>query len=104
MDTQNTPESHGRRRAEKSFLKSLCGDSAFRRDASRTGIIAITALTVDAAMLGLIGSGRDVDANTLQVLVFASFVATLVVVSAIAWYVVRVIDEYFWFYINQFEQ
>ena len=55
-------------------------------------------------MLGLIGSGRDVDANTLQVLVFASFVATLVVVSAIAWYVVRVIDEYFWFYINQFEQ
>ena len=54
-------------------------------------------------MLGLIGGGWDVDANTLQVLVFASFVATLVVVSAIAWYVVRVTDEYVWFYINQLD-
>jgi hypothetical protein len=104
MDTQHAPESHGRRLAEKSFLKSLCGDAAFRRDARRTGFIAITALIVDAAMLGLIGSGLDVDANTLQVFVFASFVATLVVVSALAWYVVRVTDEYFWFRIDRMTQ
>ena len=103
MDTQNAPKSRGRRCAEKSFLKSLRQDAAFRRDARRTGVIALTALIVDAAMLGLIGGGWDVDAHTLQVLVFASFVATLVVVSAIAWYVVRVTDEYVWFYINQLD-
>ena len=104
MDTQNAPESCRTRRAEKTFLEALRGDAAFRRDARRTGFIAITALIVDAAMLGLIRAGWDVDANTHQVFVFASFVATLVVVSAIGWYVVRVIDEYVWFYVNQLDQ
>ena len=104
MDTQNAPKPHGTRRAENNFLETLRRDPDFRRDASRTGLLAMIAFIVDAAMFGLIGSGREFDANTHQVIVFTSFVATSVVVSAIVWYVVRVTDEYCWFYIDRMER
>ncbi len=103
MDTKIAPKPRGTRAAEKSFLETLREDPRFRLDAKRIGLIAMTALILDAVMFGLALSGLDYDANTHQVIVFASFVTTLIVVSAVVCLVMRVVDEFFSFYVDRIE-
>ena len=94
METQKAPKSRRTGSAEKTFLESLRADRKFRIDAKRIGLIAITALIVDTTIFALIRFGLYYDANTYTVILFASFVATWVVVSAIACFVIRVVDEF----------
>ena len=63
----------------------------------RVGAIALTAVIIDAVMFGLALTHSVIDANTHQVIVFASFAATLVVVAAAVSCVIRVLDEFFRF-------
>lgn len=82
---------------EQRFLEALRADRKFRLDAARVMRIALVAIIIKISMLGLVRSDLADDANTYQVIVFASFVAALVILSAIGWFIVRVVDEFIWF-------
>jgi len=97
MKTKKAPNSTGTESREKTFLEALRADRKFRLDAGRVMRIALVAIVIEVSMLGLIRSDLADDANTHQVLVFASFVAALVILSAIGWFIVRVVDELIWF-------
>ncbi len=83
------------------FLRALWADKAFRVDAGQVIRITLVALVIEVSMLALARSDLAGDANTYQVLVFTSFVAALVIVSSIGWFVVRVVDEFVWFIIDR---
>ena len=97
MKTKKVPNATVTESREKTFLEALRADRKFRLDAGRIMRIALVAIVIEVSMLGLARSGLADDANTHQVIVFASFVAALVILSAIGWFIVRVIDESIWF-------
>jgi hypothetical protein len=97
MKAKKAPRSTGIGIREKTFLEALRADRKFRLDAGRVMRIALVAIVIEVSMLGLARLGLADDANTYQVIVFASFVAALVILSAIGWFIVRVIDEFTWF-------
>ena len=59
----------------------------------RVGVIALTAVIVDTVMFGLALTDWVSDAHTHQVIVFASFAATLVIVAAGVSCAIRVLEE-----------
>ena len=101
MKTKKAPNSTGSGSREKTFLEALRADIKFRLDAGRVIRFALVALFVRVSMSGLVRSDLADDANTYQVIVFASFAATLVIVSAIGWFVVRVVDEFVSFVLDR---
>ena len=92
------------KRAENTFLGELRNDPEFRRDSKRIGMIALVALLSDAALFWLAGSRLADDANTYTVIVFASFAATLVIISAALAIVLRVADEFLYFLIRRMDE
>lgn len=104
METQKTSESSGIGSGVMTFLGVLRTDSKFRLNAGRVMRIASVALVIEVAMLGLARSDLADDANTYQVICFALFVAVLVIISALGWFIVRVIDEFVWFVVDRMNQ
>ena len=82
---------------EKTFLEPLRADRKFRLGAGRVMRIAVVAIVIEVSMLGLARSSLADDVNTHLVIVFASFAAALVILSAVGWFIVRVVDEFIWF-------
>lgn len=97
MDTQNSSDSPRTWHLVSLFLKALRTDDEFRLDMKSVGLIALTAVVIDAAMFGLTLTHWASDANTHQVIVFASFAATLVIVAAAVTLVIHVLDKFFRF-------
>ena len=100
MDTQNSSESPSSRHSASLFLETLRTDWNFRLDMKRVGVIALTAVIVDTVMFALALTDWVSDANTHQVIVFASFAARLVIVAAGVACVIRVLDESFRFLLD----
>ena len=67
----------------------------------RVGAITLTAVVVNAVMFGLALTHLASDANTHQVIVFASFAATLVTVAAGVSCAIRVLDALFRFFLDR---
>ena len=104
MDTQNSSESQSARHSASLFLEALRTNRNFRFDMKRVGVIALTAVVIDAVMFGLALTHRVSDTNTYQVIVFASFAATLVIVAAGVSCVIRVLDEFFRFFLDRMNE
>ena len=104
MDTQNSSESPSARHSASLFLETLLTDRNFRLDMKRVGVIALTAVIVDTVMFALALTDWVSDANTHQVIVFASFAATLVIVAAAVTFITRVLDEFFRFCLDRAER
>ena len=104
MDTQNSPELQSARHSASLFLETLRTDRNFRLDMKRVGVIALTAVIVDTVMIGLALFDWVSDANTHQVIVFASFAATLVIAAAAVTFMIRVLDEFFRFCLDRAER
>jgi uncharacterized membrane protein YcjF (UPF0283 family) len=104
MDTQNSSKSPSARHSASVFLEALRTNGNFRLDMKRVGLIALTAVIVDTAMFGLALTDWISDANTHQVIVFASYAATLVIVAAAVTFVIRVLDEYLRFCLDRAER
>jgi uncharacterized membrane protein YcjF (UPF0283 family) len=101
MDTQNSSESPSSRHSASLFLETLRTDRIFRLDMKRVGVIALTAVIVETVMFALALTDWVSDDNTHQVIVFASFAATLVIVAAGVACVIRVLDEFFRFLLDR---
>jgi hypothetical protein len=101
MKTKKAPNSIGTGNSEMTFLEALRADRKFLRDAGRVIRIALTALLIEVSISGLVRSELAHDANTYQVIVFASFAAALVIVAGIGWFVVRVVDEFVSFVLDR---
>ena len=67
----------------------------------RVGVIALTAIIVGTVMSALALTGWVGDANSHQVIVFASFAARLVFVAAGVSCVIRILDEFFRFLLDR---
>lgn len=93
MKTTNTSRDHRTPSAAKSLLNKLREDPEFYVGAKRTGLIGLIALLLGAGMIALARSGLVSDANTLEVVIFAALVATMVFVSAVICLAMRVVDE-----------
>ena len=104
MDTQNSSESPGPWHSASLFLKAQRTDRKFRLDMKRVGAIALTAVIVEAVMFGLALTDLAADPNTYQVIVFASFAATLVIVAAAVTFIIRVLDDFFRFCLDRMNE
>ena len=67
----------------------------------RVGAIALTALVVNVVMFALTRTELADDANTYQVIAFASFASRIVAVAALETCVIRVVDEFFHYFLNE---
>ena len=101
MDTQNSSESPSARLSASLFLEALRTGRKVRFDMKRVGVIALIAVIVDTVMFGMAQTHWVSDANTYQVIAFAFFAATLVIVAAAVSCVIRVLDEFFRFYLDR---
>jgi hypothetical protein len=104
METKNPSKSPVGKRAKNTFLGELRSDPEFRHDLKRIGLIALVALLSDAALFWLAGTRLANDANTYEFILFASFAATLVIISAALAIVLRVVDEFLYFLISRIDE
>lgn len=84
-----------------SFLNGLRTDHRFLADAKRNGLIGVTALVLAVGMFYLARSGLVHDANTFDVVIFTSITTTLVFISAVIGFAIRIGDELLRYAVDQ---
>lgn len=94
MDTQNAPKINGKRRATKTFCKTLREDPNFRLDAKRIGLTAFAVLFLDIAMVWLLRTSLVNDTNTHKLIVCISFATTMTAIWAVLCFVLRILEEF----------